>query len=217
MALNLMGKKKGMTQLFDEDGSVIVCTVIEIEPNVVVQVKTEENDGYRAVQTGFDKIVTKDPRTIEKRVRKPLLGHFKKASVEPRRHLCESRMDENEEWTVGQEFGVEVFKEVPYVDATGTSIGKGFQGAMKLHNFSGMKASHGTGPVHRSLGSTGNRSTPGRCFPGGKRASQMGNRQVTTHGLRVVMVDEENQLILVKGSVPGPRNSVITLRKAKKK
>lgn len=217
MALNLMGKKRGMTQLFDEDGSVIVCTVIEVEPNVVVQVKTDETDGYKAVQTGFEKITTKDPRTVEKRVSKPLMGHFKKASVEPRRILCESRTDSKEELAVGQEFGVEIFKDVAYIDATGVSIGKGFQGGMKLHNFSGMKATHGTGPVHRSLGSTGNRSTPGRCFPGGKRASHMGNRQVTTQGLRVVKVDEENQLILVKGAVPGPRNGVITLRKAKKK
>ena len=217
MALKLMGKKLGMTHLFDEKGNIIVCTVIEVEPNVVVQIKSKEKDGYTAVQTGYEKISAKNPQTVENRVTKPRLGHFKKAGVEPRRHLAESRMENTEEYSVGQEIGVGAFGEFKFVDATAISIGKGYQGAMKLHNFSGMKASHGTGPTHRHLGSTGNRSTPGRCFPGGKRASHMGAKQVTVQSLKVVEINEEENLIVVKGSVPGPRNGLVTLMKAIKR
>lgn len=217
MTLKLMGKKLGMTQLFDETGNAIVCTVIEVEPNVIVQIKTKEKDGYTAIQTGYGKVTAKKPETVEKRVKKPRLGHFKKAGVDPRRHLVESKVDNVEEYTVGQEFGVGMFTEIPFLDATAISIGKGFQGAMKLHNFAGMKASHGTGPTHRHLGSTGMRSTPGRCFPGGKRASQMGNKQVTVQSLKVVEVNEEENLIVVKGSIPGAKNGLVTLTKAIKK
>ncbi|NGX57544.1 MAG: 50S ribosomal protein L3 [Chlamydiae bacterium] len=217
MARKLMGKKRGMMQLFDDNGNVVVCTVIEAEPNVVTQIKTAKNDGYDAVQLGFEEIKTKDPRTVEKRVKKPQLGHFKKAGIAPRRYLTECRVDSVEEYEVGQELGVDQFAEVKYVDATARSIGKGFQGVMKLHNFSGFPASHGTGPVHRHAGSTGMRSTPGRCFKGGKRASQMGNRQVTTQSLEVVMVQPEDNLIIVKGSVPGPKNGLVYLTEATKK
>lgn len=215
MTQKLMGKKKGMTHLFDEKGHIIVCTVIEVEPNVVVQIKTTEKDGYTAIQTGYEKVTTKDPRTIEKRVKKPIIGHFKKNGVEPRRHLTESRVDNIEDYSVGQEIGVGIFSEIPFVDATAVSIGKGYQGAMKLHNFSGMKASHGTGPVHRHLGSTGNLS--GRCYPGDKRASHMGAKRVTRENLKVVQIDEEENLIVVKGPVPGPKNGFVTLRQAVKK
>ena len=217
MARKLMGKKRGMMQLFDDNGNVVVCTVIEAEPNVVTQIKTAKNDGYDAVQLGFEEIKTKDPRTVEKRVKKPQLGHFKKAGIAPRRYLTECRVDSVEEYKVGQELGVDQFAEVKYVDATARSIGKGFQGVMKLHNFSGFPAAHGTGPVHRHAGSTGMRSTPGRCFKGGKRASQMGNRQVTTQSLEVVMVQPEDNLIIVKGSVPGPKNGLVYLTEATKK
>ena len=217
MALKLMGKKRGMTHLFDEKGNVVVCTVIEMEPNVVTQIKTQDTDGYDAVQIGFDKVTTKDARTMDRRVTKPLRGHFKKANVEPRRHMLESRIKDVSEYEIGQELDVTAFNEIQHIDATATSIGKGFQGAMKLHGFRGMPASHGAKKNHRSLGSTGNRSTPGRNFPGGKRASQMGNRQVTIQSLEVVKIIPEENVIVVKGSIPGPKNGVVTMRQAVKK
>lgn len=217
MPLKLMGKKLGMTSLFDKDGNSIVCTVIQVEPNVVVQVKTKETDGYTAIQTGYEKIKAKNERTIENRVTKPLLGHFKKANVSPRRHLIESRIDNAADFQVGQEIGVNIFSGETFLDATATSIGKGYQGPMKLHNMSGMRATHGAGPTHRHLGSTGMRSTPGRCFPGGRRASHMGHETVTVQNLKVVEVNEAENLIVVKGSIPGPKNGIVTLTKAIKK
>lgn len=217
MSRKLMGRKMGMTRLFDEQGNTVVATVIEVEPNVVTQIKTPETDGYSAVQFGFDKVTTKDPRTIEKRVKKPLRGHFAKANVEPRRHLQEMRTEDVDGFTVGQELNVEIFKVGDEIDATAISKGKGFQGAMKLHNFRGGRASHGASLSHRSLGSTGMRSTPGRCLPGGKRASHMGSKTVTVQNLEIVMVSLEDNVILVKGSVPGPRDGFITIREAVKK
>ena len=143
MALKLMGKKRGMTQRFDETGNIVVCTVIHAEPNVVTQIKRKESDGYNALQLGFDKIATKDPRTVEKRVSKQLLGHFKKSNVEPRRYLAESRIDNIDEYSVGQEVGVSLFNEVSYVDVCGVSKGKGYQGVMRRHNFAGGPGAHG--------------------------------------------------------------------------
>lgn len=215
-SLTMMGKKRGMTQLFDEKGNIIICTVIEIEPNVVTQIKTKEKDGYEAVQLGFNKVLGKTQHTIAARVTKPLIGHFKKAGVEPRRHLLESHVDSLNEYALGQEIDVSTFEGVAFVDATGTSKGKGYQGVMKRHNFSGGPASHGSG-FHRHAGATGMRSTPGRGLPGGKKAGQMGNERVTVQNLEVVRVDVENQLILVKGQVPGPRNGLIYIRQAVKK
>ncbi len=212
-----MGKKRGMMQMFDDSGNVVICTVIEAEPNVVTQIKTVERDGYDAIQLGFEEIKVKDPRTMDKRVKKPQLGHFKKAGLAPRRYLTECRIDNTGEYEVGQEIGVGMFADVPFVDATATSIGKGFQGLMKKYNFRGYPATHGTGPVHRHGGSTGMRSTPGRCLPGGKRASQMGGKRTTAQGLEVVMVNVEDNLIIVKGSVPGPKNGLVTLQEATKK
>jgi large subunit ribosomal protein L3 len=216
MLLKLMGKKRGMTQLFDEKGNAIVCTIIETEPHVIAQVKTKEIDGYDAIQLGFEKIKTKDPRTVEKRVSKPLLGHFKKASLEPRRHIFEARLEAPGDFTVGQELNVDIFDEVPFVDATAISKGKGYQGVMKLYNYSGGPASHGSG-FHRHAGSTGMRSTPGRCLPGGKRASHMGLDRKTVQNLRVVMIDKEDNLIIVEGSIPGPKNGLVTISAAVKK
>ncbi|MGA8164249.1 MAG: 50S ribosomal protein L3 [Waddliaceae bacterium] len=217
MALKLMGKKVGMAQLFNEQGHIVVCTVIHIEPNVVTQIKTKENDSYQALQLGYKTIRTKDARTIEERVSKPRRGHFNKAGVEPKRYLMESRMDLVEDFSLGQEIGVEAFEDVPFVDVIGISIGKGYQGAMKLHNFRGQPASHGAKKNHRSLGSTGNRSTPGRCFPGGKRASRMGGKRVTVQNLEVIAIDKENHLIILKGAVPGHRNGMVALGKAGKR
>lgn len=216
MAIKLMGKKRGMTQRFDAAGNLIVCTVIEVEPNVVTQLKTKEKDGYNAVQLGFEKVTAKDPRREKERTSKPLQGHYEKAGVAPRRHSGEFRTEEVSEFALGQELGVSLFQEIPYIDVTGVSKGKGYQGVMKLHNFAGGPAAHGSG-FHRHAGSTGMRTTPGRCFPGGKRASHMGVDRVTVENLKVVMIDEENNLILVEGQVPGAYNGLVFLRKATKK
>src|SRR5262245_42484353 len=132
MALKLMGKKRGMTQLFDDKGQSVVGTVIEVEPNVITQIKTKETDGYTAIQLGFEKVKVKDARTMDKRVSKPLRGHFKKGSIEPRKYLAESRLDNVDGYTIGQEIGVNALAEVAFVDATGISKGKGYQGVMKM-------------------------------------------------------------------------------------
>lgn len=216
MALKLMGKKRGMTQLFDKKGNAVVCTVIEVQPNVITQIKTKENDGYNALQLGFDSVKTKDQRTVEKRVSKPLLGHFQKASITPRRHLAESRLEKLDEFTLGQELGVDLFAETGYIDVIAQSKGKGYQGVMKLHNFAGGPAAHGSS-FHRHAGSTGQRSTPGRCFKGGKRASHMGDERITVQNLEVVKIDNATGVIVVKGAVPGPKNGLVQLSAAIKK
>lgn len=214
VSLKIMGRKRGMMQVFDEKGEVIPCTVIEAEPNVVTQIKTEEIDGYNAIQTGFDKITVKDARTMEKRVAKPRLGHFKKGQVEPRRFLTETRIADPENYTVGQELTLEKFTDIPFVDVTAISKGKGYQGVIKLHKFSGGPAAHGSS-FHRHAGSTGMRSTPGRCLPGGPRASHMGLDRQTVQNLQVVKI--QDNLILLKGAVPGPRNGLVYIAPAIKK
>jgi large subunit ribosomal protein L3 len=212
MSLKLMGKKRGMTRIYDEKGNLIVCTLILAEPNVIVQVKNQEKDGYSAVQLGAVKV----RESKKKNVSKPLVGHFARAKVEPRRHLLESRIDNAEEYELGQEVGVDYFADTEFVDVCGTSKGKGFQGVIKRHNFSGGPASHGSG-FHRTAGSTGMRSTPGRSLPGVKKAGQMGSQKVTTENLKVVRIDAEKQIILVKGAVPGANNSLLYIRKSVKK
>jgi large subunit ribosomal protein L3 len=216
MALRLMGKKRGMVQLFDDKGNIVICTVIEAEPNVVTQIKTVESDGYNAIQLGFEKRKAKDPRTIAARTKKPLKGHFDKAGVEPRRHLCESRLDNVGDFTLGQEINVSNFADVQFVDAMAISKGKGFQGVIKLHNFSGGPASHGSG-FHRHAGSTGMRSTPGRCLPNGPRASHMGYDRKTVQNLEIYKVQTEDNLLIIKGSIPGPKNGLVYLSPAVKK
>lgn len=216
MALKLMGKKRGMTQLFDKKGNAIVCTVIEVEPNIVTQIKTKANDGYEAVQLGFETVVTKDPRTVVTRVKKPLEGHYKKANVAPRRYLAETRVEKSEDFTLGQEIGVSQFATATHIDVTGQSKGKGYQGVIKLHGFAGGPAAHGSS-FHRHMGSTGMRSTPGRCLPGGKRASHMGDERKTVQSLEVVEIVEDKNLIIVRGAVPGAKNSLVYLSPAVKK
>lgn len=216
MALRFMGKKRGMTQLFDEKGNAIVCTVIEAEPNVIVQVKTKATDGYDAIQLGFDEVKTEDPRTVETRVTQPLRGHYAKAGVAPRRHLTESRMDNVDAYKAGDSVTLESFNDVAFVDVMSISKGKGYQGVMKLYNYAGGPAAHGSG-FHRHAGSTGMRSTPGRCFPGGKRASHMGLDRRTVQNLEVVKISVEDNVILVKGQVPGSRNSLVYISPAVKK
>lgn len=214
--LKLMGTKRGMTQRFDEKGNVVTCTVIHAEPNVVCQIKRKESDGYNALQLGYEKLTTKDPRTMQKRVSNQLLGHFKKASIEPRRYLSESRLESVDDYEVGQELGLQLFNEVGFIDVIGTSKGKGFQGVIKRHNFRGGPAAHGSG-FHRHGGSTGMRSTPGRCLPGTKKAGRMGNERVTIQNLRVVAVDEARNLLIVAGAIPGARGSLVQMTPAIKK
>lgn len=207
MSLTLVGKKKGMVQVFDENGHVVIGTVIEIEPNVVIQIKTKDNDGYGAVQLGSQK---------KKNVTKPLKGHFAKANVDPKRYLKESLVEKTEDYKIGQEICIDYFAEGDYIDIIGTTKGKGYQGVMKLHGFHGGPAAHGSG-FHRHAGSTGMRSTPGRCLPGGKRASRMGGNKSTAQNLKIAFIDAEKKLLVVKGSVPGNKGGDVYVAKSKKK
>ncbi len=211
-----MGKKRGMIQLFDEKGNSVVGTVIELQPNIIVQIKKLDTDGYDAVQIGFDKIKVNDQRTIANRLSKPLRGHYAKASAEPCRYLCETKVDDINQYQLGQELGVDLYTEIKYVDATAISKGKGYQGVIKKYNFSGGPASHGSG-FHRHAGSTGMRSTPGRCLPGGPRPSHMGLETVTVQNLEVIMVKPEDHVIIVKGAVPGPTHGLVYIAPSVKK
>lgn len=215
MARRLMGKKAGMIQMFDQDGNPIACTVIQATPSVITQVKTKESDGYNAIQLGYDEIITNDSRTIEKRSTKPLLGHYKKASVVPCKYLYENRVDSTDGFEVGQKIDISQFQNVTHLDVVGTSKGKGYQGVMKKYGFRGGPASHGSG-FHRHAGSTGMRSTPGRCLPGGPRPSHMGDERVTVESLKVVSVDLERNVVIVRGAVPGAINSPVFMVEAKK-
>ncbi len=209
MSLTLIGRKKGMTQVFDDKGKLIVCTVILAEPNTILMVKSEEKDGYNSVQVGGVSYgSTKQPR-----VTKSMKGHFAKAGSEPCRVVRESRVSSEESFEVGQKLDTSLFSDGMYVDIEGVSKGKGYQGVMKLYNMSGGPAAHGSG-FHRHMGSTGMRSTPGRCFPGGKRASRMGGDRVTVQNLRVVAV--KGNVLLVEGAVPGARSGIVYIRKSKK-
>ncbi len=211
-----MGRKRGMTQVFDDKGRVIACTVIHAEPNVIAQIKIKEVDGYLAVQTSFETITTKDPRTMDRRITKPLMGHFKKAKVPPKRFLTETRVDAIEEYSVGQEFTVAQFEEGQLIDVQAISKGKGYQGLMKKNNFKGGPGAHGSG-FHRHAGSTGMRSTPGLCFKGSPRPGQMGAKAVTTQNVTIVKIEKDKNLILVRGSIPGYNGCKVCLWEAKKK
>lgn len=205
----LLGKKLGMTQVWDENNKLIPVTVVQITPNVVTQVRSQEVDGYTAVQIAYGAI---DPR----KVNKPASGHFDKAGVTPRRHLTEVRTADAAEYTPGQELAVDIFEAGQFVDVVGTSKGKGFAGVMKRHNFKGVSASHGSHRNHRKPGSIGASSTPSRVFKGMRMAGRMGGDRVTVQGLKVHSVDLENNLILVKGAVPGARGRIVFVRNAVK-
>ena len=208
----LLGIKKGMTQLFDEKGDKVVCTVIQADKHIISQIKTKEIDGYEAIQLAAFKVSSPKIRNVAK----PLMGHFKKASIEPRRKLLEAQVEDLSQYQIGQEIGVELFQEVSYVDITGISKGKGYQGVIKRHHFAGGPASHGSG-FHRHGGSCGMRSSPGRCLPGQKKAGRMGGEQVTTESLKVVIIDSEKQVIVVEGAVPGTCGGFVYIAQAKKK
>jgi large subunit ribosomal protein L3 len=205
----ILGRKLGMTQVFDENNRVVPVTVVQAGPNVVTQVRTPETDGYTAVQLAYGAI---DPR----KVNKPRTGHFSKAGVTPRRHLVELRTADAGEYTVGQEITAEVFDAGTVVDVVGTSKGKGTAGVMKRHGFGGLGASHGTQRKHRSPGSIGGCATPGRVFKGLRMAGRMGNARVTTQNLTVHRVDTDNGLLLIKGAVPGPRGGLLLVKTAAK-
>ncbi|ETD33633.1 50S ribosomal protein L3 [Williamsia sp. D3] len=205
----ILGTKLGMTQVFDEDNRVIPVTVVKAGPNVVTQIRTEETDGYTAVQLAYGAI---DPR----KVTKPVAGQFAKAGVTPRRHLTEIRVHDVSDYTVGQELTAEIFADGALVDVTGTSKGKGFAGVMKRHGFKGLGASHGVHRVHRSPGSIGGCATPGRVFKGMRMAGRMGNDKVTTQNLKVHKVDAESGLLLIKGAIPGRKGAVVIVRDAMK-
>ena len=204
MEKGIIGKKIGMTQIFDESGKVIPVTVVEAGPCVVVQKKTVENDGYNAVQLGFGDI-------RPKRVNKPLTGHFKKADVALKRTLKEFRLDDIDALNIGDIVKADAFSEGDIVDVSGKSKGHGFSGTIKRYNFSRLKETHGTGPVHRHAGSMGACSSPSRIFKGKGMPGQMGNEKVTVQNLEIVKVDAENNLIAIKGAIPGPKNGTVTI------
>ena len=199
----LLGKKIGMTQIFDENGKVIPVTVIEAGPCTVVQVKTKDADGYEAVQLGFGEVKAK-------KVTKPAAGHFKKANVEPKKHLREFRLEEIS-YNVGDELKADVFTAGESVDITGTTKGKGFQGVIKRYGQSRGPMGHGS-MYHRRPGSMGPTSTPGRVFKGKKLPGHMGMQQVTIQNLEIVSVDLDKNVILVKGSVPGAKGAILKIK-----
>ncbi len=209
MTKGLIGKKIGMTQIFDEAGKVVPVTVVEAGPCVVTQLKTAENDGYSAVQLGFGDI-------SPKHVNKPMTGHFKKNDLPFKRTLKEFKID-NAEIKVGDILKADVFAIGDMVDVSGTSKGKGFQGAIKRHNQHRLKETHGSGPVARQAGSMGACSSPSRIFKGKGMAGHMGAEKVTIQNLVIVKIDTENNLIAIKGAVPGPKGGVVCITDAVKK
>jgi large subunit ribosomal protein L3 len=205
----ILGKKLGMTQIYAEDGTVIPVTVIQAGPCLVVQRKTVERDGYDAIQVG---LVEERPA---KKVGRPREGHFKKAGVAPTRRVAEFPLGAGEEAKEGDSIDVSIFAEKEYVDVIGTSKGKGYQGVMKRHHFSGGRSSHGS-MFHRAPGSIGSSAYPSRVFPGMRAGGRMGGERVTMKNLQVVKVDPEQNLIYVRGAVPGPKSGYLQIRRAKR-
>lgn len=202
----IIGKKIGMTQIFDDAGHAVPVTVIQAGPCTVVQKKTADKDGYEAVQLGYETVA-------ERKLTKPELGHQKKAGVsEFKKVLKEFTLNDCSAYNVGDEVKATVFAEGEYIDVTGTSKGHGYQGVIKRHGAGRTPMTHGGGPVHRHAGSMGSGTTPGRIFKGKIGAGQMGNEQVTVQNLDIVKIDEENNLIAVRGAVPGPKNGVLYLK-----
>ena len=208
MKKGIIGKKLGMTQIFAENGAVIPVTVIEAGPCVVTQKKTTETDGYNAIQVGYEDVSAKH-------VNKPAKGHFEKAGVQAKKHLKEFRL-EGAEYNVGDVIAADTFAQGEKVDITGITKGHGYSGAVKRWGHHMLQATHGTGPIHRQVGSMGANSTPSRVFKNKKMAGQYGNEQVTVLNLEIVKIDAEKNLIAVKGAVPGAKNSIVVLRNSVK-
>jgi large subunit ribosomal protein L3 len=207
MAIGLVGRKAGMTRIFTDAGETVPVTVIEVLPNRVTQVKAQDKDGYRAVQVTYG---TRRPSLLSKAV----TGHYARANVAPGKALVEFRLTaaDKDEFTAGTEIKADLFKEGEKVDVTGTTVGKGFAGTMKRHNFGGMPATHGVSLTHRSPGSIGQRQTPGRVFKGRRMAGHMGVMRRTTENLKVVAVDLERNLLLIRGAVPGAEGGQVLVR-----
>lgn len=209
MKKGLIGKKVGMTQIFDEAGNAIPVTVVEVGPCVVTQKKTMENDGYEAIQVGFGDVKVN-------RVNKPMKGHFDKADVAPKKTLKEFRLEDIESVNVGDILKADTFAVGDVVDVKGTSKGHGTAGAIKRWNFSRLRMTHGTGPNHRHAGSLGACSSPSRVFKGKKMAGHYGHETVTVQNLTVAKVDAENNLIAIKGAIPGPKGGIVVIADAVK-
>ena len=211
MTIGLVGRKVGMTRIFTDDGDTLPVTVLDVSDNRITQIKTPESDGYAAVQVAFGK-------RRASRVVKPLAGHLAKAAVEAGRTLKEFRAKPEElaALKVGAKLGVELFKVGQKVDISGVSIGKGFTGVIKRHNFSSNRASHGNSVSHNRPGSTGQNQDPGRVFPGKRMAGHMGSQRVTTQNLQVVLIDAERNLLGVRGPVPGPTGSLVMVKETRK-
>ena len=205
----IVGKKVGMTQIWDEDNRVIPVTVVQVPPCRVVQIKTQDRDGYSALQVTQGTVA-------EKNLNQPQLGHFDKAGVEPGKQLIELRVENTDGYEIGQEIAVDVFSEGDIVDVSAVSKGKGFAGVMKRHGFAGQRASHGAHKVHRKPGAIGQCATPSRVFQGKKMPGRMGSQKTTIMNLTVVRSDLEGETILIKGSVPGPRGATVVIRNAVK-
>lgn len=205
----IVAEKVGMTQLWDDENRVVPVTMLRVSPCRIVQIKTDENDGYTALQVTYG--VAK-----ESRLNQPEVGHFSKAGVEPGVRLVELRVDDVSEFEVGQQIDASLLEAGELVDVTSVSKGKGFAGTMKRHNFSGQKASHGAHRVHRKPGAIGACATPARVFKGTRMAGRMGGQKVTTQNLTVVKSDADTEIILIKGSVPGPKGAVVVVRDAVK-
>ena len=213
MTKGILGRKIGMTQVFGENGELIPVTVVEASQNVVLQKKTEEVDGYNAIQVGFeDKQAYKKGSKSNKYANKPAEGHAKKADTAPKRFIREFRNVNVDEYEVGQEVSVDTFETGDIIDVTGVSKGKGFQGGIKRHNFRSQDWTHGNSVSHRVVGSTGQNQTPGRVFKGKKMPGQMGNKRVTVQGLEVISVDAEKGILVIKGAIPGANGGDVIVR-----
>ena len=206
----LIGRKIGMTREFFKSGQSVPVTVVKMQKGRVIQIKSEDKNGYNAVQIGFGKIKNS-------KLTKSMKGFFAKRNTEPKKKLKEFRVKNLESYKEGNEIGLEIFKDIKFVDTRSKTIGKGFAGAMKRHNFGGLRASHGVSISHRAHGSTGHSQDPGKVFKGKKMAGHMGARKVTKQNLRVIDIDEVNKLLIVNGSVPGRKNSVVFVKDAIKK
>jgi large subunit ribosomal protein L3 len=207
--ISLIGKKIGMTREFYKTGQSVPVTVIKMEKGRVIEVISEEKRGYKAVQIGFGKIKNS-------KISKAMKGYFTKKNTEPKKKLKEFRVKNLENYKEGNELGLEIFKDVKFVDIRSTTIGKGFAGAMKRHNFSGLGASHGVSISHRALGSTGQNQDPGKVFKNKKMAGHMGNKLRTMQNIEIIKSDNENNLLYLKGSIPGSKNTEVIIKKSVK-